>query len=205
MSANSNYNESVTKNQDVTQDKPFAGFSLDELKLTQDFADEAGVKKLITTIPVRKPDRHWFFRINPDPNYQLTVATIELKVERETYIVLPTIAPELQGDIKTQKLFVGINRQKVLFVWPITLPGPDGKTNVWHQVALEAAQLATQEWIRLVANMDLGAYDILEAAANLGEPQWPDLTMQDIVNTAFKNKVISDTNHPVIQQLLGAV
>src|SRR5262245_60979963 len=54
-------------------------FDLDSLRLTQDFASVAGVKKLITTIPVKKPSKEWFIRTHPDPGYRLQTAVVELK------------------------------------------------------------------------------------------------------------------------------
>jgi hypothetical protein len=39
-------------------------------------------------VPVRKPDRTWFVRVRPDPNYRLTpAAIIEEKDDREIYLV----------------------------------------------------------------------------------------------------------------------
>ena len=36
------------------------------LRLDQSFADTVGVKKLLTTVPVRKPNRQDFVRVNAD-------------------------------------------------------------------------------------------------------------------------------------------
>ena len=37
-------------------------FDLDSLRLRQDFASSVGVKRLLTTIPIRKPSKEWFVR-----------------------------------------------------------------------------------------------------------------------------------------------
>ena len=44
--------------------------NLEELRLSQDFADTVGVKKEILTVPVRKPDRQSFVRVHPDESYR---------------------------------------------------------------------------------------------------------------------------------------
>ena len=55
---------------------PFGDLSA--LRLDQSYAETAGVKKLLTTVPVRKPSRQDFVRVHPDPAYRLTpAATIE--------------------------------------------------------------------------------------------------------------------------------
>jgi hypothetical protein len=56
---------------------------LSELVLSQNFAETAGTKKLLLTVPVRKPNPQDFVRVHPDPQYRTTIAVIELKDDRE--------------------------------------------------------------------------------------------------------------------------
>ncbi len=100
------------------------------LRLNQSFPDTVGVKKLLTTVPVRKPNRQDFVRVHPDQNYRLTpAAIIEVKENRdEVYLVTPSIAQALPGEFATATLYLAINRQGVPFLWPVKLPAPDGKT-----------------------------------------------------------------------------
>src|SRR5262245_39194459 len=51
-------------------------FNLDALRLSQDFASAVGVRKLITTVPVRKPSKEWFVRTHPDAAYRLPTAVL---------------------------------------------------------------------------------------------------------------------------------
>jgi hypothetical protein len=46
--------------------------NLSALRLDQSYADTVGVKKLLTTVPVRKPNRQEFVRVHRDPAYRLT-------------------------------------------------------------------------------------------------------------------------------------
>ena len=41
------------------------------LRLDQTFTDGTAVKKLLTTIPVRKPKRQDFVRVHPDADYRI--------------------------------------------------------------------------------------------------------------------------------------
>jgi hypothetical protein len=103
-------------------------------------------------------------------------------------------------------LLTAINRQKVMFVWPIRLPGSDGKIDSWSRSAMDAAERAGSQWVRVVANMGgLQAYDVTVAAGGFGEPVWPDITFQEIIRIAFRDMVISDWNHPVLKRLRGEV
>src|SRR6516225_4824908 len=124
------------------------------LRLDQSFVETAGVKKLLTTVPVRKPNRQDFIRVHPGPEYRLSpAAIIELKEDRETYLVTPDIASQIPGEFVAAVLYTTINRQGVLSVWPVKLPGPDGKHNEWHRSAAEAAEKAMNRWVRVSANM----------------------------------------------------
>src|SRR5262249_47735460 len=114
-----------------------------KLRLDQSFAETAGVRKLFTTVPVRKPNKQDFVRVHPAEEYRLTpAATIQLKEDHETYLVTPTMANELPGEFSPVTLFTAINRQGVLQIWPVKLPGPDGKHNEWHRSEGEAAERA---------------------------------------------------------------
>jgi hypothetical protein len=82
------------------------------LRLNQSYADTVGVRKLLTTVPVRKPNRQEFVRVHSDPRYRLTsAATIEVKEDREVYLVTPNMAQLLPGEFATVTLFTTINRQ----------------------------------------------------------------------------------------------
>ena len=178
-------------------------FDLKKLTLSQDFAEIVGVKKKIITVPVRKPHRQSFVRVHPDESWRLETAVLEVKEDRETYLVDPSIWSELPGEIIPEVLFTTINRQGVVFLWPIRLPGEDGRHNPWHRSALEVARLAIKQWVRVTANMSLGAYDVFEATGDFPEPEWPDISFQELLQVAFRDKFIQSLDHPVIQRLRG--
>ena len=178
-------------------------FNPDRLRLTQDFSEIAGVKKAIITIPVRKPNRQEFIRVCSDENYRLETAIIEMKEDRTTYLVDKSLWNEMPGEIVPKVLFTTLNRQGTLTIWPIRLPDSDGRLDQWNRSAIEAAKLAQTRWIRVAANMDLGAYEVVEATGDLPEPEWPDLTLEKILAIAFKNHFIHDLDHPIIKELRG--
>ena len=175
------------------------------LRLDQSFVAASGVKKLLTTVPVRKPNQQDFVRVHRDPNYRLTpAAIIELKEDRETYLVTPDIASELSGEFGVATLYTTINRQGVLHLWPVKLPGPDGKHNEWHRSAAEGAECAMDHWVRVKANISLGAYEIFEAIGELPDPEWPEISFQEVLQVAFRERVVDRLDHPLIQRLRGA-
>jgi hypothetical protein len=178
------------------------------LRLSQDFTANLGVKKALITVPVDKPGKAWFSRVHPDPAYHLETYLIELKEERgESYLVSRDLWPELAGEstLVPRVLYTAVNRQGVLFLWKVGLPGPDGKENPWHKSLHEAARMAKEGWVRVTANMGLGGYDVFQATGDLPEPQWPELPFQQILRVAFKDRYIDALDHPVLRRLRGEV
>ena len=177
------------------------------LRLSQNFPTGIGVKKELITIPVRKPSREWFIQTHPDESHRLQTAVIELKEDREIYIVDPQLWSALSTEATfSPRLFMTtMNRQGVLFLWPIRLPAADGRTDEWSRSALEAAQMAAGRWVRVASNMSLGAYEVFTAPGDLPDPDWPDKSFRDLLAIAFKDHRIDSLDHPVLQRLRGEV
>jgi hypothetical protein len=202
---NKNDTDAVNKDKASKQDFDEGEFNLSELRLSQNFLEMAGVKKVITTIPVRKPGRQDFFRVHSSPDYYLETAVLEYKQERETYLVDRGLWSELPGEIIAKVLFTVINRQNILSIWTVRLPGADGRLDHWNQSALEAAEIAKKQWVRMGSNMNLGAYEVFLPTAEFSDPVWPDVTFQEMLKIAFKDKFIRDFNHPLLCQLRGEI
>lgn len=180
-----------------------ADLNLSDLRLSQNFTDQAGVKKAILTVPVRKPSRQAFVRVRPGEEWRYATLLLNLKEERETYLVHPSLTAELGQELTPTVLHLAIDRQGVVFLWPTRLPAKDGRQDEWSRTAAEAAQMAEARWISLRANMSLGAYDVFEATGNIPEPEWPDLTLEQAIRTAFKDRFIDSPSHPVVRRLRG--
>ena len=180
-------------------------FEIEQLRLSQDFTAAASVKKALVSVPVRKPDRHLFIRVRPEEEFRMACGVIVLREERETYVVSQGVLPQLATEVMPVEIYTTINRMGTVSLWPIRLPGEDGRWNEWHRTAREAAERAMHKWIRIVPNMSLGANDIYEAQGQIPDPEWPDHSFADLVRIAFRGKVIEDLDHPVVQRLLGRI
>ena len=185
---------------------PLDGMSVEQLRLTQNFVELAGVKKLLTTVPVRKPNKQDYNRVHPDPAFRSVVGLIELKDDRDIYLVSPAMTLELPGEYYPATLYTTINRQGVVFLWPVRLPEPGGKQLEWHRSAAQHAVLAMTVWARIVPNMSLGAYEVTPAPRVKDEPVWPEgITFQKLLEIAFRDRFINSPDHPVVQRLRGQV
>ena len=179
-------------------------FNPDSLRITGD-VNAVGAEKLLVRLPVRKPTKQEFFRAHVGPEYRLPCAVLELKEEREFYLVTPEVLLALAEDVRHVEPRLCQNRQGASFMWPVPMPGPDGRMNSWHVNAREAANHAEKEWIRMIAVMTECSYSIYRAIGTIPDPQWPEKTFQELLQLAFKDgKLIDSEAHPVVQQLNGA-
>jgi len=173
------------------------------LRLSQDFNATVGVKKRFTVIQVRKPGKQDFIRVQPDQDYCLQTALLEFKDEGEIYLVDPTLWNDLAGELVPKALYLTINRQGVIRLWPIRLPDEDGKLDDWNRSALEAAEIGKKRWIRVSSNRSAGMYETFEATGVIAEPEWPDLPFSELLEIAFRGKYITGWDHPALRRLRG--
>ena len=130
--------EEEAKPDETHEENPF---DLEKLRLSQDFTDLVGVKKKLITVPVRRPHRQWFVRVRPEESFRLETAALVLEEDGETYLVDQSLWSELSEEIKPVVLFQAINRQAVVFLWRVGLPGPDGQ-HIESEEQFEKATLA---------------------------------------------------------------
>lgn len=175
--------------------------SISALRLPQDFGSAAGVKKVLTTIPFRKPSGQVFFRVHPE--WRLNAAILQLKDDGENYIVAPHLFAELAQEVRAKMVYTGVTREGTVFMWPVNLESEDGRLDTWSRSAHEAAKLAEKGWVRLVANRSIGAYDAYEAIGQLGDPSWPEMTFDEVAKLAFRDRFIDSLNHPILKGLRG--
>lgn len=181
-------------------------FDPKRLRLSQHFAQGSDVQRALVTVPVRKPSAQDFFRVHPHEEWCLDTAVIEIKADREVYLVAPEIWPLLPNECKPKTLYTTIDRRNVVTLWPVRLPDENGRLDDWNRSAHEAAQLAMEKWVRLSADMALGAYRIDVAMGDFPEPVWPSgVTFQDLLKIAFKGKMIEDLDHPMLRRLRGEI
>lgn len=194
-----------------TQGTSVAGRAADPLeniaqfRLPANYSASAGVKKLITVVPVTKPDRQWFVRVHPDEAYRLQTQVFIDRETRESYLVVPGLEVELEGDCVPIELYTAINRQKTPFLWPVRLPDADGRPNRWHESAREAAKEAMAAWVKVSSNMGAGLYDVAQAVAQLSDPEWPEMSLDDLIRIGFRGRVIDGPDHPMILRHRGAL
>jgi hypothetical protein len=179
--------------------------NLDSLRLDPATAMSSTVEYL-AHVPVRKPGKIEFVRAHPDPAMSLASAIFDDEDERESYFIAPSAWSLLAGYLKPVLLVTTISRQGTVFLWPVPLPSDEAGgrgIRAWGESQRAAADKARSTWIRMKADMSLGAYRINAAEGELSDPIWPARSFSELLTIAFKGRIVSDANHPILRKLRG--
>jgi hypothetical protein len=174
---------------------------IEALSIPANYGERFAVTKVLTTVHVKKPNKSIFIRVKVRDEFLVFI--LEDKEAGIIYALTPQIAEMVPESARPVRLHRATDRQGNQFLIPLPLPGEDGRRNAWHESLKCCIARAEHNWVRVIANMSGGCYDMHEAQSDLGEPEWSDHTMQQLVEIAFRGKIISKENDTVIQQLLG--
>lgn len=175
-------------------------FDPESLRLSDDEAGDIDVEPLLTVVEVRKPKRDEFVRVHPE--HHAVVAIIE--VDRDVYLVDPSMRNELAGEWKPADMRVAVNRDGTPFLWPVKQAKAGESQSGWHASAKAVAAAAEHDWVRAKANMSKGAYDAQKAKGQLESPVFPDKSFTELLEAGFGDgKLIDSVDHPVVKRLRG--
>ena len=90
------------------------------------------MRRLLPTIPVRKPGPQQWFRVHPDKAFRLETETFVVKETEEVYLVDRSVWGELNEELVSKVLYTCVTRQGHVFLWHIRLPGEDGRIYDWN-------------------------------------------------------------------------
>lgn len=185
------------------------GFDFSKLKLPPTFEQGIITKKLVTTIPVRKPKSGIeFFRVRSESEWTFSTYLLDLKEgEEEKYLITPELIEEVisTGKLKPVTIHTWISLSGIFCLSDIPLPDSDGKDNEYNRSRRLAYDMGKITWIKIQTNKALGSYDIIEAISEFPEPVWPEepATMEKALEVGFKHNLIESYDHPVLKRLRG--
>jgi hypothetical protein len=183
-------------------------FDLDSLRAAPDL-DDIAVEKILTTVPVKRPSKDQYFRIHSGSDFTLDTYVLEHErdMERTTYLVAPALRAQLADRVRKVRIFTAIDKRGNISLWAVKLPAADGSASArsWHQSALHAAEQAKTLWVKIQGNKAIGAYDVIVAKGDLGDPSWPDHSLQELIKVAFRDRFIDSLDHSVVREINGEI
>ena len=178
-----------------------------EFQLDESLLADVEVEHVLTTVVVRKPKRTEFFRVHPEFVMDRLALERDTGMEKECYLVTPEIKHLMPEEVRTVRLFTAVTRNGTHLIWPVKLPREDDNhlRNIANS-ALLIAEEAKTSWVKMAWDRGSGAYEMYRALGHLGEPKWKkDASFRELLNIAFRDKLIDRTDHPVIRELNGEI
>lgn len=187
----------------MSQENEMLSIDIASLRLPENFAAVHGGAKLPTKASFGKLSKHRFCRTHPSPDYQFPAMIVDDKEGREVYLVHMQVAAHLGPMAKSVVLRLCVDNAGTPKI--IAEPIMDGlrRSTLWTTTMVEAIRLSETEWVRVESNMEAQQYTIIKAVSNLGDPEWPSQSMEEIVREVFLGRIIATENHPFIRQLQG--
>ena len=173
----------------------------DEFTFRQELT--ATVKGTVTYIPIKKPSPQSWIYIPSNPGLRSNVAILELEERRECYLVHPEVAASLDGEVSNRILVPYFDRENAIFIWAIKLTDRWGKENSWTISARAIVHEYVDQWIKIQAVPTGGCYEVKKIPSSVPPPEIPEGGRKFLMDLAFKDRIITSLDHPVIQKLKG--
>ncbi len=174
-------------------------------RLPENVVGGASGIKLPTKPSFGKLSKQRFSRVHPGEEYKFPIYVVEDKESGEEYLATPDMAPHLgrMAQPKILRLAVDNAGTPKLIAEPII--DQSARTTLWTTTMVDAINRAETEWVRIESNMEAQQYFVIVAVSDLGEPTWPNQTMDKLIEAVFSGRIISEEEHALIQQLQGRV
>lgn len=159
------------------------------------------VTEEVAYVRVGKPDANQWFRVHPDPEFQIPGATICLRAgEREPYLVTAEMAA-LVPTGRRVNLYTIATFQGDIGLWPANVVPDSGPGRSWALSANRIAQIAMTRWVRMEAGD--GQYRGYSADEDYGEPRFRGMSFPKFLELGFGDRIIRAADHPLIRELAG--
>jgi hypothetical protein len=176
---------------------PFA--NLDALRNPQDY-EEFLLGEAVSAFAVRTLKEAMHLRVNPDPKYSLFNQYIVI-TRIGTYFVYPQFREALGPLPRRCNLHVAVDGHGECFLLLVKQPNPGQgqEDNAWYTTALTVAAAATKGWIK-VTKPGGDRWGHIPIKHKMFDPVWPTKPFEDLLNSAFPDRVITSLSHDLIQQ-----
>lgn len=154
-----------------------------------------------TVIPVRTPDRQWWFRCHREPTMSVPVDLLIVKSgpDEGTYFLDPEVEfpDELDQYVVPALLTRAITHDGTEFFFLAKQSDKAPK-----QSTRRVVHEARKAWIKMQWNKTTKAYDFQYARQLRREPVWSDKTLDELLEMAFGENLITRRDHEVVNRLL---
>ena len=179
------------------------------IALPGDTISKGGSRQIVNDIPVTRPGNSDWVWTCSDPAFRATCAIYEPKKSAATtrvrpHLVMPAVVDVMQlgRGIRRVEVFTYVDRHGNLGLWPIGFSADD-RENGWIDTARDAAVNHSDKWLNISSDLATSTYRLAEPLEQLAPPKPPGLPLSKLLGIAFKGRVISTIEHPLMRELRG--
>jgi hypothetical protein len=154
-----------------------------------------------TAVPVRTPDKSWFFRAHRSSDMQVPVDVLEIKGGKDDGIWF--LSPDIEFPDELDTYII-----PALLTRCITHDGTEyfyfakQSDKAPKESSRRCVNEARNAWIRQRWNPSAKAYEFSYARQLRREPVWSNQTLDTLLELAFGDKFIVNASHEVVNRLL---
>jgi hypothetical protein len=157
--------------------------------------------KVQTTVPVRTPDKQWFFRAHRDPAMSLPIDILEIRggEDEGVWFLDPDVQlpDELDQYIIPAIITRCITSDNIEFFYLAKQSSRSPKESTRY-----CLNEAKKNWVKQNWSATAKGYQIQYANQLHREPVWSDYSLDDLLAKALGEKLICDPTHAVVKRLL---
>jgi hypothetical protein len=173
------------------------------IKMMPSLADTVALHETMGSIDVRKPSKHEFFRIHPDPRYRGAYCIIKPHDDSQPYLVVSKLQASVIENITSVIIYLCVNHRGTPFLWPVTIAPPNTTKQPWLTSTLKAVEHGLRGWTKMKWLKDKRAYNLLSPVSNLSDPIWPKQSFIELLRLGFNERVIDSLDHFILRDDRG--
>ena len=135
-------------------------------------------------------------------NYKLVELESDQSIETKKYLIAPELHshPKVIQDSTDVQIYTWCSNRYKVSLWDLKMFDSD-----WRDTALEAIEYGKEQICRIMPNMQDQCYEIEEAEHEPEMVDWEQVlegkTFTDLLNMAFRNRYVTDFDHPLFQEI----
>ena len=156
-----------------------------------------GETQVVLQVKFGRPRAQEWVRCHPEPERMKYFNAVRDQKTSKLFIVNPRVLSLVGTQARLYRVRQAITTDGELYLWPAPVEGRL-ESDITH---LNAQQAALSQWIRI--EWDGKAFVAVEPQGDMGEPEWPELTFQQVLEMGLAGHLINNADHVLIRRLQG--
>lgn len=141
-----------------------------------------------------------FFKVCPDESLVFT-GHVVTDSKGEQYLATKDVAHQLASDAKNRMLVPIVLASGEFMLLSVAAPNQSNRNNSWVRSGQEAVHKGMHKYIRVTRAGE--AFRVIESQKPYSEVEWLDMSLEEMIELAFGDRLIKDMEHDVVVELLG--